>query len=271
MPSLVGNSKLLHSLCMALAVFLAYLIYRLTKQKLPLNEDAKRFVALAAFLGAMIGSKLPFLIDRNWQGLNPWVHWLSDGKTVLGGLFIGYLAVEATKMALGIKVNTGDAFAMPIAAALCVGRIGCYFGGCCFGNHTDLPWGVCFQSAGDAIPIPRHPTQLYEALFHALWLLILAILTLGTSRNPSGFANESPIAEVKPNQTRMSLLEFRWLEGHLLKAYLLCYLAFRFFTEWIRPEPTLAWNLTVYQFACILLAIPLMVQWRWQVASEAKT
>jgi phosphatidylglycerol:prolipoprotein diacylglycerol transferase len=271
MPSLVGNSKLLHSLCMALAVFLAYLIYRLTKQKLPLSEDEKRFIALAAFLGAMIGSKLPFLIDRNWQGLNPWVHWLSDGKTVLGGLFIGYLAVEATKLALGIKVKTGDAFAMPIAAALCVGRIGCFFGGCCFGNQTDLPWGVCFQAAGDAIPIPRHPTQLYEAIFHATWLLILAILTLGTSRNTIGRVDASYTSENRPNQTRGSFREFRWLEGHLLKAYLLCYLAFRFLTESIRPEPTLAWNLTVYQFACILLAIPLMVQWSWQVASDSRS
>jgi len=271
MPFLVGNSKLLHSLCMALAVFLAYVIYRLTKKKLPLSEGQKRFIALAAFLGAKIGSKIPFLIDRNWQGLNPWVHWLSDGKTVLGGLFIGYLAVEVTKLALGVKVKTGDAFAMPIAAALCVGRIGCFFGGCCFGNPTELPWGVCFQSAGDVSPLPRHPTQLYEALFHATWLLILAILTLGTPRRPLGSVTESSTAENRPDQTRGSPQEFKWLEGHLLKAYLLCYLVFRFFTEWIRPEPTLAWNLTVYQVACILLAVPLTLQWAWQVASDSRS
>jgi prolipoprotein diacylglyceryltransferase len=123
--------KLLHSLLMLLALVVSYWLYRHSRQKLEISSDHKRFLSLAALLGAFIGAKLPFLLERDWTGLSPWTHWLSDGKTVLGGIFGGYIAVELTKAWLGVRQGTGDAFAVPIAAGLSIGRIGCFLGGCC--------------------------------------------------------------------------------------------------------------------------------------------
>lgn len=245
MHELASHPKLLHSLCMLAAMAVAYALYRSTRVELPLSSDHKRFIASAACLGALIGSKLPFLIDRDWQGMSPWSSWLTDGKTVLGGLLVGYLAVEATKWYLGIRIKTGDAFAIPLAAALCIGRIGCFFGGCCFGLPTDLPWGVCFHSAdGDQLN-PRHPTQLYESLFHGLCLVFLvAIKTKPTESN------------------QVTDRFFASIRGHHLKLYLLAYLVYRFMTEWIRPEPIFAWHMTAYQIACIIFALLLGLQWR---------
>ena len=102
--------------------------------------------------------------------------WLADGKTVVTGLAFGYLAVELTKLSLGVRVKTGDGLAFPLALALAVGRWGCFCNGCCYGVVTTLPWGVVFHDG-----VPRHPTQLYESLFHgttAVVLLLLARVTM---------------------------------------------------------------------------------------------
>jgi prolipoprotein diacylglyceryltransferase len=51
------------------------------------------------------------------------------------------------------------------------------------------------------------------------------------------------------------------LRGQLVKLYILCYLAYRFLTELIRPEPRLLLGLTGYQWAALALA-PIFV-WLW--------
>ena len=39
---------------------------------------------------------------------------------------------------------------------------------------TDVPWAVVFGHAADhSLPVPRHPVQLYEALFYALVFALL--------------------------------------------------------------------------------------------------
>jgi prolipoprotein diacylglyceryltransferase len=80
--------------------------------------------------------------------------------------------------------------------------------------------------------VPRHPTQLYEATFHlAMAAILLALGRRGVWR------------------------------GQLIKFYILCYLGYRFLTEFIRPEPRYVGGLTGYQWAAIALA-PLFV-WLW--------
>ena len=238
MSSLLSG-RLMHSLLMLTALVASYWIYKRGQTKLSGSEDHKRFLSLAALLGAFIGAKLPFLIEQDWSGLSPWTHWLSDGKTVLGGIFGGYVAVELTKAWLGVRHSTGDAFALPIAVGLSIGRIGCFFGGCCYGIATELPWGVTFPTAPDGGQLIRHPIQIYETIFHSL---AIDLLLLAESKG--------------------------WFSGQRLKLYLLGYLGFRFLTETIRPEPILFANLTAYQIACLGLSILLVVQLLLQIKSD---
>jgi len=184
-------------------------------------------LAGAGFVGGVFGAKLPFAISVD---LGSGSTWLADGKTITTGLIGAYLAVELAKRALGIRVKTGDTFALPLALALAVGRWGCFFNGCCFGTPTDLPCGVDF---GDGIV--RHPTQVYESLFHLGMAGVLVILTLRGA-----------------------------IPGHRLQMYLIAYAVFRFITEFIRPEPPYALGFTYYQWTAVVLATGLAAQWWYE-------
>lgn len=196
--------------------------------KLPLRS--KFHLALAGFVGGTLGAKIPF-----WLGLDPNnSSWLGDGKTVTTGLIGAYLCVESAKWFMGITFKTGDSFALPLAVAMSIGRWGCFFNGCCHGVPTTLPWGVDF---GDHIQ--RHPTQIYESLFHFVMAGVLLGLTMRKA-----------------------------LPGHKLQLYLISYGIYRFATEFIRPEPRQALGLTFYQFATLILVVGLATQWIWESRRE---
>ena len=235
------QTRLLYSIVMLIAMIAALMLIQRRQQRLKLNDTQRVAIGLSAFLGAMLGAKLPFLLEQDWSGVVSPALWLSDGKTILGGIFGGYLAVEFAKRFLDIQIKTGDSFALPIAVAVAIGRMGCFVAGCCFGCITELPWGMRFGLANDPVGICRHPTQLYESAFHLLCASCIAI-----------------------SENR------KWMEGSRLKVYLLCYLAYRFATEWIRPEPVTSVGLTTYQTACSLLAASLIGLWFWEEYSNQR-
>jgi prolipoprotein diacylglyceryltransferase len=229
-PRLLYTSFML----LALAVFILARWWLPKPMALSLLPWWKRTsLALAAFIGGALGAKLPFAL-ANPSGWLDGSAWLSDGKTVVAGLIGAYLAVEATKWFLDIRVKTGDTFALPLALALAVGRWGCFFNGCCYGTETTLPWGVWFR-----IPDAEgwrwarcHPTQIYESLFHFSMALVL-----------------------------WELMRRGLLVRQRLKLYLIAYGVYRFATEYIRPEPAWWLGLTFYQWAALALVVGLAIQW----------
>ena len=50
------------------------------------------------------------------------------------------------------------------------GRLGNFINGELWGRVTDVPWAIVFPSGG---PVPRHPSQLYEALLEGLLLFFI--------------------------------------------------------------------------------------------------
>lgn len=216
---------------MVIAIAVAAWLTRQRQRSLPLLPEQRFGLGFAVFVGSMLGAKAPFLWELGWQGLLNGTIWFADGKTIIGGIVGGYIAVEIAKPWLGIKFSTGDSFALPVAVAIMMGRLACFTIGCCYGNPTTLPWGMSFPAAGDSLP--RHPTQLYEVFFHALAAVMLLVL-----------------------------YRRAWFVGNQLKLYLIAYLVYRFLSEWLRPEPKLWLSLTGYQWASMLLLGILIVLWR---------
>lgn len=136
--------------------------------------DLVFYVALGVILGGRLGYVLfydlaafladPSMIVKVWQG----------GMSFHGGL----LGVLVAMWWYGRKVGKSffevtDFIAPLVPIGLGAGRIGNFINGELWGKVTDVPWGMVFPHAG---PLPRHPSQLYEAflegavLFLILWL-----------------------------------------------------------------------------------------------------
>ena len=213
---------------MIAAVATGVWLSRGSQAALTISRGQRLAIGLGAFCGAMLGAKLPFVF-ADWQGLLSGAAWFSDGKTILCGLVGGYVGVEIAKWIVDVKIKTGDSFAVPVAAAIGIGRLACFVGGCCYGTPTDAPWGVVFRNVDSQ---PRHPTQLYEAAFH-----LAAAVVLWRLRATGRF------------------------HGQLIKVYFFAYFAYRFSTEFIRPEAELWAGLTGYQWACLALVPVFAALW----------
>lgn len=209
-----------HFLFESLAYAAGFALYRRDRARQGdfLRSPDRNSVIVAAIAGAAIGSKLLGALEDPAAWLHSFWPVLLGGKTIVGGLAGGTIAVEWAKRRLKIAQRTGDLFAVPIAVAAAIGRIGCFFGGLddhTYGSATSLPWAVDF---GDGIP--RHPTQLYEVLF---LLSLAAFLRL--------------------------LPRERLANGDLYRIFLFCYAAWRFAIDFLKPDPVFA-GLSAIQWVC---------------------
>ena len=179
-------------------------------------------VLVGLLLGAAIGNKLVFLIERPdvvqalWQaGQIAW-----PGQSIVGGLLGGLIGVELAKKLTGQTRSTGDAMVLPIAIGLSIGRVGCFLAGLhddTYGLPTTAPWGADF---GDGIA--RHPTQLYE---------IAVVLPLGWALHLARFATP----------------------GLAFKLFLSGYLLWRFAIEFLKPVPVAyPLGLSGIQWTCLV-------------------
>jgi phosphatidylglycerol:prolipoprotein diacylglycerol transferase len=204
-----------------------FLVYRKLKARFgdPVDDGVRWSVIAAAALGSVIGSKVlywledPSLVIHNWS--NPAV--LLGGKTIVGGLVGGLIAVEWVKRRMGETQCTGDLFAVPMCIGIAVGRIGCFLSGLeddTYGFPTSLPWGVNF---GDGKF--RHPTQLYELIF----VLVLAAFLYMKMKRPH-------------------------LQGDIFKLFMVAYFAWRLFIDFIKPDARLL-GMTSLQWASIAMLI----------------
>ena len=137
-------------------------------------DDLVTWCMLGAVLGGRLGYMFfydlpafladPLLIVQLWNG----------GMSFHGGLLGVVFAVwwwgrRRKKPFLAVL----DFMAPLVPPGLFFGRLGNFINGELWGATTALPWGVVFPSGG---PLPRHPSQLYEAgleglvLFIALWI-----------------------------------------------------------------------------------------------------
>lgn len=205
--------------------------------------DPNRVMDLGIWIiiSALVGAKLMLLVvDYDQFGLSPGdlLNLARSGGVFYGGLITAVLVAlwYLRRHRMPVWAVT-DVFAPGIALGHVVGRLGCFFAGCCFGRPADVPWAITFhsefaaQNVGTPLGIPLHPAQLYEA---GAELLILFML-LGIERTGRGFP------------------------GRTFWTYMLLYGMSRFIIEFFRGDPRgMVGMLSTSQFVSVLI-VPLSI------------
>jgi phosphatidylglycerol:prolipoprotein diacylglycerol transferase len=132
-------------------------------------------VTLGVILGGRTGYvlfyNLPYFAEHPLEAFQLW----KGGMSFHGGFTGVVIAVIAFAKTRGIPIlSLGDIACATAPIGLFLGRIANFVNGELWGRETDVAWGMVFPSGG---PLPRHPSQLYEAGLEGLLLLtVLAIL-----------------------------------------------------------------------------------------------
>ncbi len=138
----------------------------------PTDKQGVDDYVLWATLGIVLGGRLGYILFYNFD------HFIADPSRIFrvweGGMaFHGGLAGVVLVTILFCRrrkiplLSFGDSLAMVVPIGLMFGRLANLINGELWGRVTDMPWAMVFPGAG---PLPRHPSQLYEAGLEGLVL-----------------------------------------------------------------------------------------------------
>jgi phosphatidylglycerol:prolipoprotein diacylglycerol transferase len=157
------------------------ILNEINRRKIALSKDGVADLIFAVALGVILGGRSGYVLFYNLSEYisNPlkvfavWEGGMSFHGGLAGAILGGFWFVRKKKLDFVTMLDVGF-LAAPIG--LCLGRIGNFINGELYGRVTDVPWGMVFPDPR-AGSLPRHPSQLYEAIlegpviFCILWVL----------------------------------------------------------------------------------------------------
>ena len=201
------------------------LVLKVFKSKTQLieNENVRYAYYTIVIVGAFFGA---FIVGS----INTYLSIESDsliiGKSILGAIIGGIVAVEAFKKIMKIKGSTGAYFVPSLVIGITIGRIGCFMSGLddyTYGIETNFFLAYDF---GDGIL--RHPVQLYES-FTMLLFFVYVVYVYFNHKN--------------------------YFEKNIFYQFILLYATQRFIWEFLKPYETIVLGLNVFQFFCLGLIV----------------
>ena len=192
-------------------------------------------VILGGRLGYILFYQADYYLAQPLAVLRIWEGGMSFHGGMLGVLFAGWWFARRRGVSF---LALADLVTPIVPLGLFLGRIGNFINGELWGRTTDLWWGVVFPGGG---PLPRHPSQLYEA---ALEGVLLFILLQWLGRRP-------------------------WPRGTLLGVFLVGYGLCRFALEFVREPDVqlglLSLGLSMGQW----LSLPMLLLGGWLIQRRA--
>ena len=193
-------------------------------------------IILGGRLGYVLFYDLPVYINDPMEIVRIW----NGGMSFHGGL-LGVLGAfwyfARTRGRTFLEVS--DFIAPLIPQGLFFGRLGNFINGELWGKVSDAPWAVVFPGAG---PLPRHPSQLYEAALEGLLLFIMLW-----------------VFSLKPRKV-----------GAISGLFALGYGVFRFAVEFVRmPDVQLGYLAFGWLTMGQLLCVPLILAGAWLLCRKA--
>lgn len=124
-------------------------------------------VVLGGRLGYVVFYKAGYYLDHPLEAFAVW----QGGMSFHGGLIGVILSIWLFSRHRGYPwIAVGDIVACTAPIGLFLGRIANFINGELYGRVTDSPLGMVFPNGG---PLPRHPSQIYEALLEGLVLFLV--------------------------------------------------------------------------------------------------
>jgi len=208
---------------MATAFLVCYLILKHEIKKRGDDPEIASNIIFWGAIGGIVGAKIFYMIEFYQDLLQDPIGMIFSGAGLVfhGGLIGGTIAVVTVILLAKIPLGEyADIIGPVLLVGQGIGRIGCFFAGCCHGEACSLPWAVTFPYASPPANYPVHPTQLYETFINITLFFVLVKL-------------------VRPRMKR---------PGIIFAIYLMLAGLERFLLEFIRVNPRVAWGLSSAQF-----------------------
>lgn len=216
----------------------AIVVYHTAKRwKIQVGIDQVSTIIMWVIIGIILGARLGYVLfyGADYYLENPGkILMFSEGGMSFHGGLIGALlsAIISAKQTKIPYTTIADLCVIGAPIGLFFGRCANFVNGELWGAVTDVPWGVVFGgAAGD---LPRHPTQLYEAVLEGV---VIFVVLYALSR------------KVPPRS-----------RGTFLGLFLLLYGCFRFLIEFVRqPDAQLGYLFGGWVTMGQLLSLPLII------------
>lgn len=180
--------------------------YQLKENLISIAISLVGMIVIAKLFGCISGiyRDIGMGIKLSWDSL------INSGIVFYGGLIGFVLSYSICARRTHQDKHILDILAVCIPLFHTITRIGCFFGGCCYGKETHTLFGISYTTTvfGEIVTANRIPTQLIEAAFN--FCLFLYLLLLYSRSN--------------------------WKEKNILRRYLLIYSIGRFFIEFLRGD-----------------------------------
>lgn len=198
----------------------------------PVAQDLVFYLAIGLIIGARLGYLLfyqyhdyRYYLQNPFEILATWHGGMSFHGGLIGAVIAGWLFSRRRELPFWA---VADSVAVTAPIGLGLGRLGNFINGELFGRPSSVPWAMVFPEGG---PLPRHPSQLYEALLEGLVLFTLL----------------------------WRLRQRAFQDGMMVAAFLVLYGIFRFVVEFFRsPDPQLGLVLGIFSMGQVLCLIMIL-------------
>ncbi len=166
-------------------------------------------IILGGRLGYVLFYKPEYFLANPGQILAVWRGGMSFHGGLLGVLVATIVFVRRRGIAL---LGIADLLACAVPFGLFFGRIANFINGELWGRTSDVPWAMVFPGAG---PLPRHPSQLYEAALEGvvMFMVLTALWRFTGVRDRPGFLFGAFLAGY--GVCRMIIEQFREPDAHI--------------------------------------------------------
>ncbi|MBC7419589.1 MAG: prolipoprotein diacylglyceryl transferase [Bdellovibrio sp.] len=161
MPEIILGTLRIPTFFLVISLSLSFLLVYLSKRVDQFGKERKFTFDLAILImvAAFLGGRLMHVFYEEWdyyfKAPIQILYFWNGGFVFFGGMIASWLAAWSfCRLRKKSFTEWADFFTPLLSLSHALGRLGCFFAGCCYGSTCFLPWAV----------ETRHPTALYMVL-----------------------------------------------------------------------------------------------------------